>query len=62
MNLQDFACACSNMVYGNDLEWDQEDGLEKLFEILKIHYKQSMLFEKTISDAKELKEKNKKEI
>ena len=62
MNFQDFACACSNMVFGRDLGWGREETLEKLFEILKIHYKQSMLFEKTISDAKELKEKNKKEI
>ena len=35
MNLQDFACAISNLVWGGELGWDREDGLEDLFDTIR---------------------------
>ena len=35
VNLQDFACAVSNLFWGGDLGWDRPGGLELLFETVK---------------------------
>lgn len=35
MNLQDFACAVSDLVWGGELGWDKENGLEELFDAVK---------------------------
>ena len=35
MNLQDFACKISDLVWGGELGWDRENGLEELFEVVK---------------------------
>jgi len=35
MNLQDFACAVSDLMWGGELAWDKPGGLEKLFHDLK---------------------------
>ena len=35
MNLQDFACAVSELMWGGELGWDKsEDGLNKLYEVI----------------------------
>ena len=41
MNLQDFACAVSGLIWGGELGWDKEDGLEDLFKQVKKHIKQN---------------------
>jgi len=35
MNLQDFACSCSYLIWGGDLGWDREGGLKSLYEKIK---------------------------
>ena len=40
MNLQDFACACSDLIWGGELGWDRAEGLNKLFEVIKGKVKQ----------------------
>ena len=35
MNLQDFACACSDLIWGGELGWDRENGLTLLFDIIR---------------------------
>lgn len=35
MNLQDFACACSDLMWGGELGWDRPNGLDLLFETIK---------------------------
>ena len=37
MNLQDFACAVSGLIWGGELGWDHLGGLEKLFLAVKRH-------------------------
>ena len=37
MNLQDFACKVSYLIWGGDLGWDRPGGLEALYERVR-HY------------------------
>jgi hypothetical protein len=39
MNLQDFACAISDLIWGGELGWDRENGLEELFASVKSYVK-----------------------
>jgi len=39
MNLQDFACAVSDLIWGGELGWDRESGLEELFAVVKGYVK-----------------------
>jgi hypothetical protein len=48
MDLQDFACACCDLMWGGELAWDQEGGLEKLFNEIKHREKQRRDFRKII--------------
>lgn len=35
MNLQDFACKCSDLIWGGELGWDRPGGLEELYKVIK---------------------------
>ena len=37
--LQDFACQCSVLVWGGELGWDREGGLEALFSAIEDRFK-----------------------
>jgi len=43
MNLQDFACACSDLIHGGELAWDRPDGLNILYQQIKKRVKCSWL-------------------
>lgn len=43
MNLQDFACRISYIVWGGDLAWDRDGGLEELARAVESKFKESRL-------------------
>lgn len=54
MNLQDFACAVSELIWGGDLGWDRENGLEELFAAVKRYVMEGR--SKTAREAEEHEE------
>jgi rubrerythrin len=50
MNLQDFACRISDIVWGGELGWDRKDGLEKLAEVVKNRFKKPQVSPSNSSD------------
>lgn len=62
MNLQDFACACSDLMWGGELGWDRKNGLVLLFNTMRKKIKRSTGMTKSTELIRDLGAKLKEDV